>query len=229
MVDPTIGPYAAKGLTWRSQARAQFAGGKVAKCGFGSYSSVGPSRGVSLKRTIAIGAIASLLFVGAYAVSPLFGFYRIQKAAQSGDKDALEAVVDFPATREDLKEQLRTALAINMQKNAELKDNPFAGLGLMMATAMVDNLVTIYLTPQSISTMISKAQAPKPAANEVKTVEPESTPTINMRYGYVSLNRFRVRAINPEQPAMHLAFLMERRSLVSWKLIRIELPPALFE
>ncbi len=48
-----------------------------------------------------------LIAVGAvYAASPFFAFHQLKDAARSGDREQLEAMVDFPAVRDDLKRQI---------------------------------------------------------------------------------------------------------------------------
>jgi hypothetical protein len=181
-----------------------------------------------MKRTTIAACAVVILLAACYFASPFLGYYRLQAAARSGDQDALEASVDFPAVRENLKAQLNIALGRKMQSDPQLKNNPFAGLGMMFATALVGKLVDSYLTPEAISMMISKAKAPSPGE---RPMVPGSKANIKLAtgYAYIDIDRFRVTAADPSRADKPLGFVMERRGLFSWKLIRIELPAALFD
>lgn len=54
--------------------------------------------------------------------------------------------VDFPALRESIRAQIQGRLMSKWQ--AEASDNPFAGLGALLATSMVDRAVDAIVTPQ---------------------------------------------------------------------------------
>jgi hypothetical protein len=180
-----------------------------------------------MKRTLAAVCAAVFLLVAVYLASPLLGYYRMQSAARGGDQDALEATIDFPAVRENLKSQLNAGFAAHMQSDAKLKDNPFAGLGMMLATAVIGKLVDSYLTPEAISMMVLKAKAPDPS-KPAGALERARETKIDTHYSYINLDRFRVTAVDPKNSDKPLSFVMERRGFMTWKLIRIELPATLF-
>jgi hypothetical protein len=179
-----------------------------------------------MKRTTAYACAAAVLFAVAYLASPVLGYYRIQEAARSGDQDALEATVDFPAVRENLMAQLTAGLAAKEAAEARLKSNPFARFGMMLAGALIGKAVDTYLTPEAIGLMVSKAKAP--GMDGKSPVDGIGNPKLEKHYSYINLDRFRVTAVDPARPDRPFSFVMERRWLFSWKLIRIELPPALF-
>lgn len=156
-----------------------------------------------------------VLFAIAYFGSPYLAARNLKEAAKSVDADALESSVDFPAVRDSLKSQLNAALVKKMSKDASMKSNPFAGLGLMMAPAIIDRMVDSFVTPDGIAAM---ARGQKP--NEAKT---DASNRIDYSSSWVNLDRFRVRMRNPEQTKYGASLLFERRGLFSWKLIRIEI------
>ena len=180
-----------------------------------------------MKRTLAAGCAVVFLLAAVYLASPLLGYYRMQGAARSGDQEALEATIDFPAVRESLKSQLNAGLAAHMPSDAKRKDNPFARLGMMLATAVVDRLVDSYLTPEAISMMVLKAKAPDPSRPAGGPAEPHAS-RIDTHFSYIDLDRFRVTAADPNNRDKPLSFVMKRQGLVTWKLVRIELPATLF-
>jgi hypothetical protein len=179
-----------------------------------------------MKRAPVYVCAAAVLFIIAYLASPVLGYYRIQEAARSGNQDALEATVDFPAVRESLKAQLSAGLAAKAQSDPKLKSNPFARFGMMLAGALVGKVVDTYLTPEAIGQMVSQAKAPGLEAQS--PVDGIANPKLEKHYAYISLDRFRVTAVDPSHPDRPFSFVMERRWLFDWKLIRIELPAALF-
>lgn len=162
-------------------------------------------------------AAAAVVFVAWYFASPLVAFNSLKSAAKEGDVDRLERLVDFPAVRDSLKAQLMTALNASMAEDPEMKDNPFAGLAMMMVPAMVNGAVDAYVTPDGIGAMV---QGQKPVAAEETPAEP--APDVKTSLGYSDLNTFRVRVDPPDTEA--LTMVMHRDGLFGWELKRIELP-----
>lgn len=156
-----------------------------------------------------------VLFAIAYFGSPYLAVRNLREAAKSVDADALESSVDFPAVRDSLKSQINAALVRKMSEDSSMKSNPFAGLGLMMAPAIVDHMVDSFVTPDGVAAM---ARGQKP--NEPKA---EADNGIEYSYSWVNLDRFRVRMRNPAQAKDGPSLLFERRGFFSWKLIRIEI------
>ena len=67
-----------------------------------------------MRRKLWVGAAvaAVAVFVGAYALSPVFAAQALIRAGKAGDAAALERLVDFPAFRASLKDELNQALAL---------------------------------------------------------------------------------------------------------------------
>ncbi|MEI6643719.1 MAG: DUF2939 domain-containing protein [Novosphingobium sp.] len=161
--------------------------------------------------------VGGLLFIFgiAYFGSPYLAARNLQEAAKSVDADALESSVDFPAVRDSLKSQLNAAMVKKMSEDSSMKSNPFVGLGLMMAPAIIDRMVDSFVTPDGIAAM---ARGQKP--NEGKS---DASNRITYFYSWVNIDRFRVRMRNTEEAKDGPSLLFERRGLFSWKLIRIEI------
>jgi hypothetical protein len=171
---------------------------------------------------LTIGA-AFALFALAYFGSPFWAARQFKEAALSADVDQLEASVDFPAVRESLKSQLAIALTKKMQSDQELRSNPFAGLGLMMMPAVIGTMVDAFVTPDGMSAMMKSG----------KVVENRSDGStarkVDYEYGYRNLDRFVVTAKAADAKKNEAPrFVFERRGIFSWKLIRIEIPAAVF-
>src|SRR5260370_1298387 len=96
-----------------------------------------------MKRNTIIGGLvaAVLLLIGMYVASPWIAVSQLRGAAKAGDRDKLDRLVDFPAVRESLKSQLKAQMLLKTQSDPDLKNNPFAGLAVLVLPALVDRLV----------------------------------------------------------------------------------------
>ena len=166
----------------------------------------------------AVAALCAVAAIAFYIASPWLAFHQLQQAARAGDRDGLEAAVDFPAIREDFKAQLNVALLSHLRSDARLKDNPLAALGALLVPAVADRLIDAYITPEDIATMVAQARAPKPGSSAHQGGH------VTAQSGYVSLDRFETTLRSDDEPGRPLIFVMERRGLFGWKLVRIALP-----
>lgn len=180
---------------------------------------------------IAGGLVVVILALAVYFGSPFFAVQSLIDAAHHGDKAKLDAMIDFPAVRDGLKVQLKNALIDRMAKDPEVQNSPFAALALGMATAMVDKTVDAYVTPESIGNLaagqtapvaggetapagqLTPQPAPKPQA---KTAKPK------VAYRYVTLDRVEATVPSNNDPKAVVRFDFERRNLISWKLVKID-------
>ncbi|MBL8772213.1 MAG: DUF2939 domain-containing protein [Phenylobacterium sp.] len=181
----------------------------------------------------AIGAV--VLFVGAYAGSPLLAASALRSAAMAGDADKLQRLVDFPAVRESLKGQLNAMIVQSMQSDPDLRDNPFAGLAAVMAPAIVNQAIEGYVTPDGIGAMM-RAQKPMVAVggpdasvqsglSAQPKAKPASLPAF--QHHYRDLDTYEIASVSPTNPDEHFSFILHRQGLFGWKLARIELPKTL--
>jgi hypothetical protein len=85
-------------------------------------------------------------------LSPWWSLAGLSQAAQAGDKYRLAMHVDFPRLRENVREQLNTQVVDKM--SAEMKDNPFASLGLMVGGAMIDRTIDMLVTPSTLARLM---------------------------------------------------------------------------
>lgn len=167
--------------------------------------------------------LAVIAFGAAYFGSPYLAARQFREAALEANTDKLDATVDFPAVRESLKSQLSAAMMQKMTDDPAMKNNPFAGLGMMMAPAIVDRAVETFVTPDGLSNLIKGARAPGQA-------EPRKfNPDIEFPTEWVSLDRFRVHIRNIKSGEDGPSLLFERKGLFTWKLIRLEIPPSVFK
>lgn len=154
-----------------------------------------------------------LLAAAWFVAAPHLTLRGLQAAARSGDPEQIDKYVDFPTVRENLKADLKAAFLKQMESEA---DNPFAGLGLMLGNAMVDNLVDSFV---SSSGMAAIARGHKPSVDERGRVEaPRDTKDFVVdRRG---LNEFAVQFKDAESQSPTLIF---RREGLRWELKRLDL------
>ncbi|MCM8731425.1 DUF2939 domain-containing protein [Hephaestia sp. GCM10023244] len=171
------------------------------------------------KRWILGGGALALAFAVAYLGSPFLAIRDLKAAALSGEADRIEKKVDFPAVRESFKSQANAAMIANMKNDPEMADNPFAGLGIMLAPVIVDKMVDAYVTPDGLAAIIKNGRLAEPGAESDKRAE-------NIEYSshYTDLDRFRVDIRSKEVEKTPVGLLFERRGLFSWKLVRLYLP-----
>lgn len=173
-------------------------------------------------RWVAIAAaVIAVLFLATYVASPYMAAHALQTAAKKGDRDKLEQLVDFPAVRDSLKSQLMTALSASMKDDPEMRDNPFAALGMLMVPAIVNNAIDLYVTPDGIAAMTQGRKPGEEGASE-PVAAPAEGAKVKTSMGYSDLDTFRARfSAEGQQP---LTMVMRRRGLFEWRLKRIELP-----
>ena len=175
------------------------------------------------KLIIRLGAAAGAVFVLAYAASPLLAARSLVQAAKTGDEQALERQVDFPAFRASLKDELSARMVAEMRKDDRL--DGLSGLGMLLAPTLVSGAVDAFVTPEAISAMVQEGQAPKP---DLAKVEPDVGPKteskkVRQSWGYRDLDTFAVTLTRDDQPDEQVSLLMKRRNLFGWKLAGIDL------
>jgi len=177
-----------------------------------------------MKKWIAGGLAVLAVIVGLYAVSPYWAARQFLMAAQEGDADELDERVDFPAVRDSLKSQLNAQFMAKLQNDPEMRENPFAALGVMLVPAMVDQVVSGYVTPNGIAAIVKHGNA------NVGAVDKGSAgPPPDVSYEYASLNRFNVILSPAGTPNEPLVLVFERQGLFGWQVIRLDIPEGVFE
>lgn len=180
------------------------------------------------KTLIGIAAGAAVLFAVAWAAAPVLAAQALIRAAKAGDAEKIERLVDFPALRESLKEELNAELVTRMRRDPRVADSGLGGLGMMLAPMLLSGAVDTLVTPEVVADMVVTAEAPDPT----RPPDPEpgdeiDTNDIHQSWGYRSLNEFAVTLTDRDRPDDHLALIMERYGLFEWKLagVDIQTPP----
>ena len=179
----------------------------------------------------ALVAVVVVAFAAAYLGSPVLASQALVKAAKAGDEATLERLVDFPAFRTSLKEELNARLVAEMR--ADLGDsgrgNVLSGLGMILAPSLISGAVDAFVNAPAIASMVRTAEAP--ATTRTGNVTPPSAEQtadedrVRRSYGYRDLNTFVVTLRRDDKPEDQVELLMKRRGLFAWKLAGIDLTP----
>lgn len=178
-----------------------------------------------MSRTVkAIIAAGVLAVAGLWAAAPVFATRSLVRAARSGDEAALARLVDFPAFRQSLKDELNARLMAEMRAEGG-GDDALSGLGMLLAPTVVSGAVDAFVTPQAVAVMVRSGRAPK-ARPDGADAEPANADgsEVKLTYGYRDLNTFAVTLTRKDRPGEPVVLLMERRGVVDWKLAAIDLP-----
>jgi hypothetical protein len=180
------------------------------------------SKGLGVLVALALIAVAAV-----YAASPLYAFHQLKAAAESGDRERLEAMVDFPAVRDDLKRQVDSK-ATRLARRAQGVGYPIAAVLGALGAAIGDRAIDRLVTPEAISAMVRYGETPRERHKDAAAkggaadqAEPQGT---RVRGAYLSPDRFRFRVSPAAQPDRGVDLIMERHGLFSWRLEAIELP-----
>lgn len=178
-----------------------------------------------MKKTLL--AIPVLLVLAYIVALPYITVYQIRDAVKNHDSSALSDHIDFPSVRQSLKDQLNAKLMGKMQGD-DMKDNPFAALGMAFAGPIVDKMVEAYVTPAGVAQLMEgekpslkkkKITTPSDGATTGAASEPEKEkPLDDVALGYKSSNRFEV-----EDKKKGLRVVLRRQGL-DWKVTEIILP-----
>jgi len=92
--------------------------------------------------------------------TPFLTVNSLVAAARAGDEVALERLIDFPAFRESLKDELTARLVTEARADPEVRDNPLGGLGMMLAPMLVGGAVDTLVNAPTIAAMVRTAETP---------------------------------------------------------------------
>lgn len=155
------------------------------------------------------------------AVSPYITVYQIKSAAEKKDGEALSEYVDFVSLRQNFKDQMN-AMFMRKMDSHEMKDSPFAMLGMAFAGMMVDRTVETYVTPAGITRLMSgqKPDTSQKSTTEHSPTETTERPFSDANLSYASFSKF---VVTVQRDADEFKFVLRRR-WIGWKITEIILP-----
>lgn len=177
------------------------------------------------KLVVGLVVTAIAVFVIAWAAAPVLAAQALIRAARAGDADRIEQLVDFPALRESLKDELTTELAAHMRRDPRMADSTLGGLGMMLAPMLLSGAIDATVTPEVVAQMVTTAEAPDPTVRDQP--EPgdatDKGDDIHQSWGYRDLNAFAVTLTDRDHPDQRLALILKRRGLFKWQLAAVDI------
>ncbi|ABC78003.1 DUF2939 domain-containing protein [Syntrophus aciditrophicus] len=173
-----------------------------------------------MKKAAWIIIVLLIVIAGYVAAGPFLTAYSIRTALVEQDSEKLSDNIDFPALRQNVKDQFR---AIMMKKaSTELQDNPFAAIATGFAAKMADGVVDTVITPSGLASLMEKKTSKSGHESESDSTSSKKEDLFkNARYSYDSFSKFSVWV--PNDKGEELRFVLKREGF-SWKLVNIVIP-----
>lgn len=179
-----------------------------------------------MNKKIAVGVIGVAIAAGVVYASPYWTVHQMRQAIVENNAEKFSDNVDFPVLRENLKAQFMANVAEKMDA-PELKGNPFAAFGQMMAVNFVNQMVETMVTPSGVMVMLQSAKAkPQIAAGQANTPTETSTGANGKKPVEYTLSYegwSTVKAHAKEADSSTGTFIFKRDGLLGWKLSGVDL------
>jgi hypothetical protein len=176
-----------------------------------------PRRSRMKRFIIALGIAFVLLGFAAYvAAGPYLVLYKLRSGVEARDAEALAECVDFPALRQNLKDQLQVALS----KRIDSQQNPLAAFAASLAVSVADPLVNRLISPEGLAELMAGQKPPLASSDPPSPATPAKKPLEDATFGYESFDEF---VVSVPSSGGAIRFVLTRSGL-SWKLSRIEIP-----
>lgn len=173
-----------------------------------------------MKKWIAAVSLIGVVFLGTYFGSPYLAAWNLKRAVASGNVDAINAAVDFPAVRARVKAQLSAAATRRLTSDEPAQRSPYAAIGTLLVPALMDRVVDAYVTPAGIAALVQGKALARSGSGTPRLEDP----TIGTTTAWLSLDRFRVQRIDKTTHAVRTSLIFERRGFAGWKLVDLEIP-----
>ncbi|HEU4562838.1 MAG TPA: DUF2939 domain-containing protein [Longimicrobium sp.] len=167
--------------------------------------------------------LLAVLFAGVWLYyTPYLAMNKLQKAAKAGDTQTLNEMVDFPALRESVKHNVRSAVSNEVGRRA----GGLGALGGLLAGALATPLVDAFVTPEGIAALTEGQRPGSRHGSEVDSIAREQARDVEVKRGYESLDLFVVRFVGKEDGEEKMALVLHRDGFTSWRLTGVRLPAA---
>jgi hypothetical protein len=179
-----------------------------------------------MSKKFAVGIVVAVVaaIVIAWAAAPVLAAQALVRAAKAGDADRIEQLVDFPALRQSLKDELTAELTARMRRDPRMADSTLGGLGMILAPMLLSGAIDAAVTPEVVAQMVTTAEAPDPTVRDApEPADARDADDIHQAWGYRNLDEFAVTLTDRDHPDQHLALILERRGLFEWKLAAVDI------
>jgi hypothetical protein len=156
--------------------------------------------------------------IGWLYFTPYMALNELQAAAEAGDADALNEMVDFPALRTSIKTEVQGAISRGIQKDGGV----FAAAAAAVTGVIVEPVVNAAVTPQGISLMM---KGERPTDDEAADRKDDDSWRESTKIGrrYEASDRFVVEYRDRRSGDERISLVMQRDGL-RWRLSGIRFP-----
>jgi Protein of unknown function (DUF2939) len=168
--------------------------------------------------------VLAVLFAGVWLYfTPYLAMNKLQKAARQGDEQAMAELVDFPALRESVKGNVRSAVEHSVGRSR----NPIGVLGGILAGAVAGPVVDAVVTPQGIAAL-TEGERPgrRREGSDADGGSRVRVKNVKVKRGYESFDLFVVHFVDKNDGREKMALLMRREGITRWRLSGIRIPGA---
>ena len=187
--------------------------------------------GAGMSRTLKIVSGVVALACVVYLAGPLWAGWQLRQAMRTRNVAMLEARVDWPQLRANLKPRIAGAIKESADNSGLIGGVLKRAMGGVISNTAVDTLVT----PGNLSRLLAgrsfmldrkpdstKGTAPAPADDDAEDPD-DPMPPKRLRWAFFeSPTRFRVESVNPKLPNSRVVSILALQG-VSWKLVDIDI------
>nr|WP_174507487.1 DUF2939 domain-containing protein [Acinetobacter sp. Marseille-Q1620] len=105
-----------------------------------------------MKKILILFTVIILCYLMLWFVSPYWTLYKIKQAIDRNQPELLSEYIDYPSVRKSLKPQIHQQ--INKKIGIDHPDTTFERLGSSLTENLINHVIDIIVTPQSISLML---------------------------------------------------------------------------
>ena len=176
-----------------------------------------------MKKWLIVVAVLLVLALAAYVVSPFFYVSSLKGAFLAGDSSKLANLVDFPALRDSLKEEVATILTQQTKESPDSNQSPFAALTAFVGPAFLNRAVDMYCTPDAIADFVKKnGRVQSKTTSFIKIPGPSDLDWSKLKnFSFTGPTSFRIGT-------NHIT-LFARLEGFGWKVYRLEVSPDFLE
>jgi len=176
-----------------------------------------------MKKGLIVVAVLVVLALAAYVASPFFYVSSLKSAFLAGDPSKLADLVDFPALRDSLKEQVATILTQQTKESPDSNQSPFAALTAFVGPTFLNRAVDMYCTPDAIADFVRKnSEAQSKTHSFIKIPGPSDLDWSKLKnFSFTGPTSFRIGT-------NHMT-LFARLEGFGWKVYRMEVSPDILE
>lgn len=158
-----------------------------------------------------------ILFTGYFSYLPYMTAHQLGEGLRLRDSDKLNDVIDFASVRQGIKDQVNNKMMTSLKTDKSLKDNPFSGITMVLATSMVDRIVDVVMTPVGMVNLMKRGDL---ALSEPDDQSIPINPIDDARLEYDSFSKFSIWITSDKGSETRMIM---RREGITWRVVKIDL------